>query len=172
VIGARIPSRVTEIEPHHRATLKRELRRRWPHEVAGVYRSFAWAVAAASAERWRDALRERSEETLWRLLRLEAAPYFVLGTDQKGGRLHYRIATPWDFRDRFRLRAFEVLPEAAGQPVVLWRAEVDDRRSGERRVSEGHVEIRWSHGRFSGAPEAKVYLDTGHHDVAGYFPLV
>jgi hypothetical protein len=36
----------------------------------------------------------------------------------------------------------------------------------------GHVEIRWSHGRFVGAPEAKVYLDSTHADVPGYYPLV
>ena len=35
----------------------------------------------------------------------------------------------------------------------------------------GHVEVRWSHGRFCGPPEAKVYLDTPHADVPGYFPL-
>jgi len=35
----------------------------------------------------------------------------------------------------------------------------------------GHVEIRWSHGQFGGNPEAKVYLDTPHNDVPGYFRL-
>jgi hypothetical protein len=38
-------------------------------------------------------------------------------------------------------------------------------------VVEGHVEIRWSHGRFASPPEAKVYLDTPHHQVPGYWPL-
>ena len=36
---------------------------------------------------------------------------------------------------------------------------------------KGHVEVRWSHGRFSGNPEAKVYLDTAHAAVPGYHPL-
>jgi hypothetical protein len=35
-------------------------------------------------------------------------------------------------------------------------------------VVEGHVEVRWSHGRFLGSPEAKVYLDTPHVHVPGY----
>jgi hypothetical protein len=63
------------------------------------------------------------------------------------------------------------MPDAAGQPVVLWRVEVEDRATSAHFVTEGHVEVRWSHGRFSGAPEAKVYLDTPHHEVAGYQPL-
>ena len=46
-----------------------------------------------------------------------------------------------------------------------------DRDRGADRVIEGHVEVRWSHGKFGGAPEAKIYLDTPHHDVAGYEPL-
>ncbi len=42
----------------------------------------------------------------------------------------------------------------------------------EKGAERGHVEVRWSHGRFRGAPEAKVYLDTPHADVPGYSPLV
>jgi hypothetical protein len=172
-IGTHLPARVEALEPHHRAALKRELKRSWPEAVQSIYRSFAWAVASVSAERWRTAMaeRDRRDEMIWRMLRLEAAPYFVLGADQRGTPLRYRTATPWDHREAFRVRTFDVLAEAAGQPVVLWRAETEDRRTGERVVTEGHVEIRWSHGRFSGAPEGKVYLDTPHHDVAGYTPL-
>lgn len=172
-LGGSLPGSVVDLEPHHRARLKRELKRTWPGEVADVARGFAWAVASASAERWLASLStpSRRAEMVWRLLRLEAAPYFVLGADAQGTAIRYRTHTPWDHRDRFHLRSFDVMPDAAGQPVVLWRIEVLDRASGEHRVTEGHVEIRWSHGRFSGAPEAKVYLDTPHHAVAGYEEL-
>ena len=170
-VSAHLPETVIELEPHHRAALKRELRRHWPDDVIDVYRSLAWVVASASAERWRQTIESGRDEMLWRLLRLEAAPYFVLGAGVKGDPIRYRTATPWDHRNRYRIRSLDVFPDAAGQPVVLWRAEVVDRADGERIVTEGHVEVRWSHGRFSGAPEAKVYLDTPHHDVAGYQPL-
>ncbi len=43
-------------------------------------------------------------------------------------------------------------------------------RHGRPR-SAGHVEIRWSHGRFAQPPEAKVYLDTPMADLPGYHPL-
>jgi hypothetical protein len=42
---------------------------------------------------------------------------------------------------------------------------------GDARTISGHVEIRWSHGRFVGWPEAKVYLDTPHAEVPGYEAL-
>jgi hypothetical protein len=32
--------------------------------------------------------------------------------------------------------------------------------------------LRWSHGKFSGNPEAKVYLTTPPHDVPGYTQLL
>ncbi|MDE0216074.1 MAG: hypothetical protein OXN79_05775 [bacterium] len=34
-----------------------------------------------------------------------------------------------------------------------------------------HVEVRWSHGRFQGSPEAKVYLKTPHLETPGYTEL-
>ncbi len=172
-LGGSLPARVEQLEAHHRATLKREFKRTWPAPVAEVARAFAWSVASASAERWREALSNprRRHEMVWRLLRLEAAPYFVLGADGHGTPIRYRTATPWDHKDRYQIRSFDVFPDAAGQPVVLWRIEVSDVDTGHHLVTEGHVEVRWSHGRFAGAPEAKVYLDTPHHDVAGYEPL-
>jgi hypothetical protein len=100
-----------------------------------------------------------------------SAPYFVLGAGQTQS-LRLRISTPWDWRERFDLTGFDVQGEVAGQPVVRWRAVVADRETRQTSTVDGHVEIRWSHGRFAQSPEAKVYLDTPHHLVAGYWPLV
>lgn len=44
-------------------------------------------------------------------------------------------------------------------------------RDGRTGTVKGHVEIRWSHGRFNGPPEAKVYLDTPFDQVPGYWPI-
>jgi hypothetical protein len=54
---------------------------------------------------------------------------------------------------------------------VGWLATVRERATGQLQEVSGHVEVRWSHGRFGGLPEAKGYLDTSHHLVPGYFPL-
>ena len=61
--------------------------------------------------------------------------------------------------------------QAGGQPRVGWEAMVRDRASHEVHSVVGHIEVRWSHGRFGGLPEAKGYLDTPHHLVPGYFTL-
>jgi len=175
-----MPTSVTELDKSTRLRLKAALpkRGRLPEKSQAYYEQFSMAVAMASAERWRSSLgtaRER-EAMLWRLLRLQAAPYFVLGATTGGEPLRYRVGTPWDFRNQFEMKSFDAWPDSAGQPMVRWRAEVlehaaHQESSRERHVIEGHVEIRWTHGRFSGAPEAKVHLDSHPHAVPGYFPL-
>jgi hypothetical protein len=129
-------------------------------------------VSQASAQRWQEALDEQGgpEAMFWRLLRMGSAPYFVLGVGPAGP-LRLRVATPWDWRQQYRLESFGVEAQAGGQARVAWHAGVKERTSGSRIEVHGHVEIRWSHGRFRGPPEAKVYLDTPHQGVPGYFPL-
>jgi hypothetical protein len=143
-----------------------------PAPLQEAWAELSAAVAAASAARWRAALDSprAALQLLWRLLRVGQATYFVLGSDGAAS-LRLRVASTWDWHQRFDLRALEIAPRAAGQPEVGFSAAVRDRESAETRTVLGHVEIRWSHGRFVGTPEAKVYLDTPHAAVAGYEPL-
>ena len=154
------------------ATRCRAHGRRWPPAAHEAYAALCRRVSVVSAERWRRAATDRSsqEQLLWRLLRFAAAPYFVVGT-HRADTIRLRIDTPWDWRQRYELRGFEIEPDEAGQPQVRWSARVHERATAVDRSVEGHVEIRWSHGRFGAPPEAKVYLDTPHAEVPGYVPL-
>jgi hypothetical protein len=105
------------------------------------------------------------------LLRISNATYFVLGTD-KAARVRLRVASTWDWNQAFELRKLTIAPREAGQPEVAWTAAIRSKVGGKVHEVHGHVEIRWSHGRFVGVPEAKVYLDSAHADVPGYYPLV
>jgi hypothetical protein len=167
-----LPARATDLTRDERRALSETLKPGWPDGALARYEELTAVVAAASATRWRHQLGKAlaREEMAWRLLRLQPAPYFVLGTTD-AAILRVRVGTPWDWRQRFDLQAFDVAAEAGGQPRVSWRLEVHDRETDLQRVAVGHVEVRWSHGRFGQPPEAKVYLDTPHHDVPGYFPL-
>jgi hypothetical protein len=127
-------------------------------------------VARESSQRWTDAIGTNAESMLWRLLRIGSAPYFVLGASASGF-VRLRIATPWDWRRAFEFREFEIAPKDGGQPIVTWAAVVRDRVDRSERTVRGHVEVRWSHGRFRAPPEAKVYLDTPATQVPGYFAL-
>jgi hypothetical protein len=169
---AQLPPHAADLTPSHRADLRAYLDVGWSPEAQVAYKGFAGAVARASAGRWKRALRSRStqEALLWRLLRIGSAPYFVLGAS-RDRTLRLRVMTPWDWRQAFELRRLDAWGDDAGQPQVRWQAVVRERQSGEERTVDGHVEVRWSHGRFGRPPEAKVYLDTAHHRVPGYVPL-
>jgi hypothetical protein len=169
-LGTELPERAEELTTIQRRMIAKSIGRAWSDECSPLYQEIVERVSAESARLWREAFGQNPEVLLWRLLRICSAPYFVLGTAPKGF-LRLRIATPWDWRRDFELRAFEVVARPGGQPMVAWRAVVRERTTRAERIVEGHVEIRWSHGRFSGPPEAKVYLDTPHTDVPGYFPL-
>jgi hypothetical protein len=169
---ASLPPRAADLTPAHRAELRAYLDAGWSGDAQGAYRALAAAVGQASAARWKATLAKRAEAeaVLWRLLRIGSAPYFVLGA-QRDRSLRLRVMTPWDWRQAYELKRVDVWGDDAGQPQVRWQARVRERDGGEERVVDGHVEIRWSHGRFGKPPEAKVYLDTPHHRVPGYVEL-
>ncbi len=167
-----LPTAVTDLTVEQRRNLGSQLRSGWPQGVQSLVADLHRAVAESSARCWNRAMATAAqrEAMLWRLLRIGGAPYFVLGVSPAGP-LRLRVATPWDWRQQFRLRDLEVTPQAGGQARVAWRAVVADRHSGTDGAVTGHVEVRWSHGRFAQPPEAKVYLDTPHTSVPGYFAL-
>jgi hypothetical protein len=167
-----LPERPADLTGGQRSALREALRPGWPGDSGAAYAGLSDAVGRASATRWRSGLGRKAarEEMVWRLLRLQSAPYFVLGTSDDAV-LRVRVGTPWDWRQRFDLLDLDITAEPAGQPRVGWSVTVHDRELGADRTARGHVEIRWSHGRFARPPEAKVYLDTPHRDVPGYFPL-
>jgi hypothetical protein len=146
--------------------------RSYPSEVQAHYRALCTRVSNDSAERWRvNVVRQRSpERQAWRLLRIGNATYFLLGADAKRS-LRLRVASPWDWRQAFEFLDLDIRPASAGQPQVDWTVTYRDRASSRDHTVEGHVEVRWSHGRFAQPPEAKIYLDTATDEIPGYFPL-
>lgn len=171
---ADLPPMVTQLSETDIRLVRERLPKRLGGALGEAYTEFSHVVATETALRWASNMKttRRRETMLWRLLRLEAAPYFVLGESADRRPLRFRVATPWDFRLRYTFRDLFVSPNRdAQQPVVHWKAVVRNNATDLEEAVEGHVEIRWSHGRFGPSPEAKVYLDTPHHQVPGYIPL-
>ena len=170
--GTELPMRSRDLDAAQRSTLRSAVPKAWHPECADAYEKLSMAVSAASAERWVSALPGVADQRamLWRLLRIGAAPYFILGS-ARGRTLRLRVGTPWDWHRAYELRSFEIVGDGSGQPRVSWSAEIRHRDDRSPIEVNGHVEIRWSHGRFNRPPEAKVYLDTPHGSVPGYWPL-
>ena len=169
----RLPARAVDLSSPQRDALGRWLGAGWPPGAKALYATLSQAVARASVRRWEAAMEAGTgagEAMLWRLLRIGSAPYFVLGSSAARS-LRLRIATSWDWRRQYKLVSFAIEPQPGGQPRVGWEATVRDRVSHALHAVAGHIEVRWSHGRFGGLPEAKGYLDTPHHLVPGYVTL-
>jgi hypothetical protein len=169
--GLDLPSRVSDLRRPERRQLASLLRGAWPGNAAGCYARLCRAVSGATADLWRARIASVSPEMfMWRLLRIGSAPYFILGSSTAGS-VRLRIDTPWDWRQRFRFRRLDIVAQKGGQPRVGWTVVYEVRRTREERSVDGHVELRWSHGRFGQPPEAKVYLDSPHEAVPGYHSL-
>ena len=168
-----LPDDPTDLTPVDRRRLRRALPgRTYPGDAQRCYSALCTRVSADSAQRWRDNVeRQRSHERqAWRLLRIGNATYFLLGADAKRS-LRLRVASPWDWRQAFEFLDLDIRPGKAGQPQVDWSVTYRQRATGQKRTVEGHVEVRWSHGRFAQPPEAKIYLDTPTDEIPGYFAL-
>lgn len=168
-----ISADVTKLDAADRLMLKQALPRQLSDELSGEQAAFCHAMATASVERWRKSvtsLRQRQEFAL-SLLRIPQAIYFLLGVDGPTS-LRFKVASRWDWAKQYEVRELNMSGRAgAMQPTVDWRLVVTDCVSQTNLVVEGHVEVRWSHGRFLGAPEAKVKLDTALRAVPGYIAL-
>lgn len=168
-----LPTDPATLTEPYRSALRHALgERRWPPALQDPWRRLCEVVAVESARRWTAAMSSKTQQLrlLWRMLRITTAAYFVLGT-AKAGDLRLRIDSAWDWTQAFELRRLKVEARPAGQPEVGWAAIVRRRRDLQELLVEGHVEVRWSHGRFKGAPEAKIYVDTPFLDVPGYNAL-
>jgi len=171
--NAGLPSDVSDLTRPQRDHIRKTLPRRLAGDAGVAYHTMNVAVAEESVRRWNRALRTPGarEEMIWRLLRFQAAPYFILGQGDHGQPIRVRVATPWDVRNRYEFMDLTIEAGARRQAVVGWRATFRDRDSGAQQTAVGHVQIRWSHGKFGQVPEAKVYLDTPYDQVPGYFTL-
>lgn len=167
-----IPASLEDLDSKDRDLISKSYARKWPRHLEPYYITFAKTVSENSVKIWQESAPTLKEQELllWRMLRLNSSPYFILGSSGQST-LRLRVGTPWDFRQRYILRSFIATAPPSAQPRVSFRAEVTDKDLGKERSIEGHVEIRWSHGRFCGYPEAKVYLDSRHDEVPGYFHL-
>lgn len=168
-----LPNEVGDLTKEQQRSLKRVFSdRSLPPELRAPWSTLCVAVASGSSARWQEAMTTPKDRLrlLWRMLRISNATYFILGTDRTA-HLRLRVDSMWDWNHAHELRSFVVAPRAAGQPEATWQASVRSRGGGPDVLVDGHVEIRWSHGRFVGLPEAKVYLDTPHSQVPGYHAL-
>jgi len=99
------------------------------------------------------------DELLRRFLRLDSSHYVLCGLD-RGVPFAYLIPSITDWKRHAELAEVSVEPDLeAQQSKVRFNLSLRVRRGDGRVQVPFHAEIRWSHGRFCGNPEAKLYRD-------------
>jgi hypothetical protein len=130
---------------------------------------FNKAFGASISSRSRTAF---EDSIVGRFFRIDSTPYILMGTD--GPEPMVQLVpdiTKWRSETGFvNLEAFPALDRK--QCVVEFSFECRDLDSGKIEQYPFHAEIRWSHGRFCGNPEAKLYKDFRWQEVSFFDDLM
>lgn len=91
--------------------------------------------------------------------RIDAIRYILCGIDH-GEDFSVLIPDITNWKNDWAIREIEVVPDLSrGQSVVDFSVVLTRKDSGQTSTTVFHSEIRWSHGRFCGNPEGKLYKE-------------
>lgn len=101
------------------------------------------------------------------LYRLDSVEYIVAGVSD-GKEFAAGVPSIDDFRQEWEIRSIKAVADLSRKQSVV-NIFVTYRNKEDKTAeytNKFHVEIRWSHGKFCGSPEAKLYKDFKWYDVA------
>jgi site-specific DNA-methyltransferase (adenine-specific) len=93
------------------------------------------------------------------LFRLDSTEYIMAGESGKNG---YAIKMPSlsEWKREWEIIDILAMPDITrGQSVVLLDVKYKRKKESSEYHANFHIEVRWSHGKFSQSPEAKLYKD-------------
>jgi hypothetical protein len=144
-------------------------------EVKAAYKALCEKVATVSAEMVnakieeakknnppKTKLHEVLKSAVWEIFRINSEAYFLCGTEktiEKPKRERpfvVRMPGKPEWSKRFSIRSVVATAKVAGQPEIQVDFTFEDSELGACVFSVKY-EIRWSHGKFNGCPESKIY---------------
>ncbi len=103
---------------------------------------------------------------------LDAVPYVLCGINSND-EFGLQIPSLTDFKFKWELTTIHALADLnRRQSVVGFRLEFNSKSGHLRHVANFHTELRWSHGRFCGVPEAKLYKDFHYYELPFFQRLI
>jgi hypothetical protein len=89
--------------------------------------------------------------------RLDSVPYLLAGIDG-GAPFAVNVPSITHWRKEWQITSVQAVPDSAsGQCIVGFEFTVEHRQTRNSHTLPFHAEVRWSHGKFCGNPEAKLY---------------
>ena len=146
-----------------------------------IYLQMCHAVALASAlefsSRMSNSMKGRArtaiiENVMRWFFRLDAVPYILCGLDAND-QFGLQVPSLTDFKSRWDLDIIQANADLARrQSVVDFELRFSSKANQSSYVANFHTELRWSHGRFCGAPEAKLYKDFHYYELPFFHRLI
>lgn len=113
-------------------------------------------ASTLTAARTSDSIPETLERLFSFFFKLDNEEHLLCGTDSRKG-FAVVVCGLAEWRRQFQVVSVIAKPIAAGQPEVLLDFTFRSRASGESFSYGIKCEVRWSHGKFCGNPESKLY---------------
>jgi len=99
------------------------------------------------------------ENIVKQFFRMNAVPYILVGLD-KHRPFGLQIPDVTEWKRNWKIASLDAVPDLTrGQSVVDICMVVEEKTSRTTHSMYFHVEIRWSHGKFCGNPEGKLYKE-------------
>jgi len=151
------------------------------HKFIQIYLSMCHTVAQRSADAFNSRIsaslnskaRVAVTEYLMRwFFRLDSVSYLLCGIDADQ-EFAVRIPSLTQWKSEWLLDSIRAVPDLSRrQSVVNFKLHFIDRNNQRSFTAPFHTELRWSHGRFCGSPEAKLYKDFHWRDLPFFNILV
>jgi hypothetical protein len=141
--------------------------------VMNAYKAFCKKVSTRSSEIFNERISElkkgknhkkKFELIFHEFFRVNAVRYILAGID-KGESFAIILNPSSEWSKGYEFLDIQALPKDAGQPEVLLRFFFKDKTSNEQFDIDLKAEIRWSHGKFCGNPESKLYKPWKYKDL-------
>lgn len=140
------------------------------NSIKEAYKSFCNTVSENTAKLYDTnlnlILKNNSNELksiFWNFFRIDSNPYILCGTEKKKDfAVKVMDINAWD--REYKIKSVNAIQKIAGQPEVLINFTFVDLNNKVYNFSL-KVELRWSHGKFCGNPEAKVYKNFSYKDL-------
>jgi hypothetical protein len=119
-------------------------------------------TAKVKAKTQKKRLHEILKNAVWEIFRINSEAYFLCGTELTTGKgkqekpFVVRMPGKDEWQQRFNIKDVFAIARDKGQPEIQVNFIIEEFEKGEHVFSVKY-EIRWSHGKFKGAPESKIY---------------
>jgi len=136
-------------------------------DVLLTYQTMCQKVSTASAQIFNQNLNKNKgalNAIFHFFFKINGIPYILSGTE-KNNPFAILLPDSATWTQNYQFVKIEAVPLPAGQPEVMLRCQFKDKHKKEKFWVELKIEIRWSHGKFCGNPEAKVYKRWRYQDL-------